>query len=675
VKADVSATSPVAALGPAELWAAVFHASPLAQAVIRQADQAIVAANPAFCRLSGWSEEELRSRPWPELLGPAGDVLLADAGAIPVQLCEVPLAGPGDNPHLLATLLDRRPELAVSTHQRLLATAFEQSGDGMVITDRDNRIVAINPAFITSMGYTAAEVVGQDPGIFASGHTRAETYTEMWSALAETGSWQGEIWDRTKSGSLCPKWVSISAARDEAGQIDHYIASFTDLVKRQEAADHILQLAQHDPLTQLLNRFALEARLQQALVSARRADSLVGVLLIDLDRFKLINDTLGHHAGDQLLIGVAQRLKEVVRASDIVARQGGDEFVIVLPDLDQALAAAIVAAKVERALADPIAVDGQMLYATPSIGISIYPVDGGDSGTLLKNADTAMYHAKNQGRNNHQFYTASMNEAASERLHLENALRHAVATTLENNQFSLHFQPQINLASGRIVCIEALARWHHPTLGPIPPNRFIPVAEETGLILPLGDWVFWEACRQLHEYRGQGLTGIRVAVNLAAQQLRQESLPALVRGALACYDLQPGDLELEITESTAMQNPEATIHILEELAAMGITLTIDDFGTGYSSLAYLKHLPIHRLKVDRSFVQDITNDADDAAICSATIVLGHNLNLEMVAEGVETEAQRNFLQGLGCDVLQGFLYSRPLPAHEVVPFIRRHQTP
>ena len=675
MKPDACPATPAAAPGAAGLWAAVFQASPLAQTVVGLADQAIVAANPAFCRLAGLSEKQLRKLPWPELLGPDGDTLLTANGPLPILLNRIPLDAAGEPAHFLAVIEERRQELATSAHLRLLAKAFEQSGDGMVITDRDNRIVAINPAFTAFMGYTAEEVTGQDPNIFASGHTSAETYEDMWSTLAERGSWQGEIWDRTKSGSLCPKWVSISAARDDDGQIGHYIASFTDLTKRRQAADHILHLAQHDPLTELLNRFALEARLQQALVSARRAERLVAVLLLDLDRFKLINDTLGHHAGDQLLVGVAQRLKEAVRASDIVARQGGDEFVIVLPDLEQALAAAVVAAKVERALADPIAVDGQMLYATPSIGISIYPVDGEDSESLLKNADTAMYHAKNQGRNNHQFYTASMNEAASERLNLENALRHAVATTLEHNQFALHYQPQIHPASGRIVCLEALARWHSPTLGPIPPNRFIPIAEETGLILPLGDWVFWEACRQLREFREQGITGIRVAVNLAAQQLRQESLPALVRGALACYDLFPGDLELEITESTAMQNPEATIHILEDLAAMGVTLTIDDFGTGYSSLAYLKHLPIHRLKLDRAFVQDITNDADDAAICSATIILGHNLSLEMVAEGVETEAQSDFLKGLGCDVLQGFLYSRPLPAHEVAPFIRSHQTP
>lgn len=676
----------------------LFLASPIAKLVIRLADGHIVDANPAFAQLLGAPLESLPQGPWTALLAPeqqaegqqlAGalgathrfgpvdfDLAPPDGKAVPVRISAALLPGDDAAPYCVLAIQDRQHLSADTAQLRLMAKVFEHSGEGIVITDRNNRIVAINPAFTTIMGYSADEVVGQDPNIFASGHTRPETYQDMWSTLADKGFWQGEIWDRTKDGSICPKWVTISVATDDDGEVGHYIASFTDLTDRKQATDQILHLAHHDPLTQLLNRFALEARLQQTLASARRDETQVAVLLIDLDRFKMINDTLGHHAGDQLLIEVARRLRESVRASDIVARLGGDEFVVVLPALTSALVVAAVASKIQRALADPIDVEGQHLYSTPSIGISVFPVDGTDSGTLVKNADTAMYHAKNLGRNNHQFYTASMNEAAGERLNLENALRQAVTTTHQNSsQFSLHFQPQIHAASGRIVGIEALARWRHPALGPVPPGRFIPIAEETGLILPLGDWVFWEACRQLKHFRDQGVRGVRMAINLAAQQLRQESLPSLVRGALSCYDLAPEDIELEITESTAMQNPEATIQILEKLAAMGIVLAIDDFGTGYSSLAYLKHLPIHRLKLDRSFVQDINSNPDDAAICSATVVLGHNLGLEIVAEGVETEAQRDLLHNLGCDVLQGFLYSRPLPAEEVVAFIRRHANP
>jgi diguanylate cyclase (GGDEF)-like protein len=459
--------------------------------------------------------------------------------------------------------------------------------------------------------------------------------------------------------------------RNTSGEVEHYVASFTDISERKEAADRLLHLAYHDPLTHLPNRLAFDSQLELTIRSCERDNRQVAVMLIDLDRFKTVNDTLGHQVGDELLKSVAVRLRECVRASDIVARLGGDEFVVVLPDIESALTAASVAGKVQRFLADSHEVGEHQLYATPSIGISIFPSDGRDSNTLLRNADVAMYHAKNAGRNNYQFYAARMNEAASERLQMENALRLAVSNISPYAcQFSLHFQPQMQVDSGRIVGLEALARWHHPTLGNVPPARFIPLAEDTGLIQPLGDWVFWESCRHVRMFKDLGLPAVRVAVNISAQQLRHENLPLMVRGALACYDLSPNDLELEITESTAMQNPEITLSILNQLSDMGIALAIDDFGTGYSSLAYLKHLPIQRLKLDQSFVKDIESDLSDAAICSATIALGHNLGLELVAEGVETQAQRDFLTKLGCDVLQGYLYSKPLPASEIIDYLR-----
>jgi diguanylate cyclase (GGDEF)-like protein len=399
-------------------------------------------------------------------------------------------------------------------------------------------------------------------------------------------------------------------------------------------------------------------------------------MLIDIDRFKTVNDTLGHHVGDDLLKSVASRLRDAVRASDIVARLGGDEFVVVLPDIENALVAASVAGKVQRALGGSHAVGCHVLFATPSMGISIFPSDGRDSDTLLKNADVAMYHAKSAGRNNFQFFAARMNEAASERLMLENTLRTAVSgITPEHSEFTLHFQPQMDAASGQIIGLEALARWQHETLGNVPPGRFIPVAEDTGLIQPLGDWVFWESCRHSRLLKELGISGIPIAVNISAQQLRHENLPLTVHGAMACYDLNACDIELEITESTAMQNPEITIAILNQLSGMGIALAIDDFGTGYSSLAYLKHLPIQRLKLDQSFVKDIESDRSDAAICSATIALGHNLGLKLVAEGVETKAQQDFLTKLGCDYMQGYLYSKPLPFEQLVKFIQSYQTP
>ena len=547
-----------------------------------------------------------------------------------------------------------------------LLRIFEQTNEAVVVTDPDNRIVAVNAAFTRLTGYEASEALGQNPRILSAGRAEPELYQAMWQALESESYWQGEIWDRRKDGRLFPKWLVISVIRNAAGEVENYVACFTDISERKEAADRLLHLAYHDPLTHLPNRLAFDSQLELIIRSCSRDNQQMALMLIDLDRFKTVNDTLGHHVGDDLLKSVALRLRECVRASDIVARLGGDEFVVVLPNIESALTAASVAGKVQRFLADRHDVGEYQLYATPSIGISVFPSDGRDSDTLLRNADVAMYHAKSAGRNNYQFYAERMNEAAGERLAMENALRHAVSNiTTASCQFSLHFQPQLQVDSGRIVCLEALARWTHPTLGSIPPSRFIALAEDTGLIQPLGDWVFWESCRHVRMFKDLGLGDIRVAVNISAQQLRHENLPLMVHGAMACYELSPQDLELEITESTAMQNPEITLSILNQLSEMGIALAIDDFGTGYSSLAYLKRFPIDRLKIDRSFVMDIETSDNNVAICAATISLAHSLGLKVVAEGVETEAQRYFLTTVHhCDFLQGYLLGKPLPLAE-----------
>ncbi|MCA1938702.1 MAG: EAL domain-containing protein [Dechloromonas sp.] len=562
-------------------------------------------------------------------------------------------------------------ELSAAVLQRI----FLQSSEAVLVTDRNNCIVAVNAAFSEMSGYPAEEVIGGNPRMFASGRNEPAFYASMWRAINEQGVWSGEIWDRRKDGQLYPIWLTVSAVADNTGEVSNYVATFTDIGERIEATQQLLHLAYHDPLTLLPNRLAFESQLELAIRSCERDHKQVALMLIDLDHFKTVNDTLGHATGDELLKSVAIRLRDCVRASDIVARLGGDEFVVVLPDIDSAMTVATLAGKVQHRLADHShQIGAHSLYATPSIGISIYPGDGRDRETLLRNADVAMYHAKDRGRNNYQFYASRMNEAAGERLQMENALRQALASiTPEHSPFSLHFQPQINVADGRVVGLEALARWHDPVLGQVPPDRFIRIAEDSGLMQPLGDWVFWETCRHIRRFREAGLTGLRVAVNISAQQLRHEALPMLVRGVLACYDLTPQDLELEITESTAMQNPDLTLAILNQFSDMGIVLAIDDFGTGYSSLAYLKHLPIHRLKLDRSFVKDIETDANDAAICSATVALGHNLGLELVAEGVETDVQREFLTRLGCDVLQGFFYSKPLPADQIIEYLRHFQ--
>ena len=554
--------------------------------------------------------------------------------------------------------------------RNILLQAFMQGRDAVLVSDPENRIVAVNPAFTRLTGYTMAEVVGKNPSVLASGHANPDFYARMWHALTTQDTWEGEIWDKRKNGTIYPKWLIISVIRDEAGKVLNYVASFTDISNSKEAADRLAQLAYHDALTELPNRLALDAQLNQSLRICEREGRQLALMLIDLDNFKNVNDSLGHHIGDELLKSVATRLRDSVRSSDLVARLGGDEFVVVLPEIDGILTAARVASKIQNSLAESYEVAGHVLYATPSIGISLFPGDGQDGITLLRNADSAMYHAKNSGRNNHQFYAARMNEAAGERLQLENMLRQAIAgTSPAGSEFMLYFQPQVDARSGRIVAIEALIRWNSPHFGFVMPARFIGIAEETGLIQPLGDWVLWESCRHAQALKAHGIHDVRISINISAQQLRNENLIQMVHGALACYELTPGDIELEVTENTAMQNPEVTLSILDQLGAMGIQLSIDDFGTGYSSLAYLKHLPINRLKLDRSFVNDIETDPNDAAICAATIALGHNLGLELVAEGVENEAQSAFLTRLGCDCLQGYLYGRPQPFPETLALL------
>ena len=558
---------------------------------------------------------------------------------------------------------------AVAQELRLYANAFHSSGQAMLITDSANRILDVNAAFSEQTGYALGEVLGNDPRLLASEKTPAEVYAEMWQALQEKSHWSGELWDRRKTGEVYPTWTSVSAIRDAAGAVLFYIASYSDISERKANEARIDYLAHHDPLTGLINRYNLENRLDQALLSAHRDRCGVAVMFIDLDRFKTINDTLGHHVGDLLLIEVARRLRETVRESDIVARLGGDEFIVVLTSISDEMVAAPLGEKILRTLGQPYVLEGKQLHSSPSIGIAVYPADGEDRTTLMKNADTAMYHAKELGRNNVQYFTPAMNAAVSERLSLENDLHRA----LRNGELTLHYQPQVRAGDGTSFGVEALARWSHPVLGDISPLRFVPIAEESGLIETLGNWVIEEACRQLAAWRAEGIAGIRMAVNLSAQQLRSPSLVASVAALLKRHGLQGADLELEITESAAMENPAQAIVRLQALRDLGVELAIDDFGTGYSSLAYLKRLPIQVLKLDRTFVRDIETDPSDAEISAATLALAHNLGLKVVAEGVETEAQRAYLNQHGCDFMQGYLFSRPLPAAEVAAFLRARE--
>ncbi|MBU5637113.1 EAL domain-containing protein [Geomonas sp. Red69] len=555
---------------------------------------------------------------------------------------------------------DTTEQMKTQKRIKLLAKIFNESGEAIVITDSENRIIETNKAFTQFTGYSHEEALGKNPRVLKSGIEDKKFYENMWRSILETNYWQGEIWDKRKDGTLYPKWLTITAIRDPDNTITNYFATFSDITLRKEAEKRIEQLAHTDTLTSLPNRHTLVERLTQALEQAKRGEHMLAVLFVDLDRFKMINDTLGHHVGDLLLMEVASRLKGSLRAEDVVARFGGDEFVVVQPRIRSQVEPAHLAEKILKTVAAPYFLDNNTVYTSPSIGISVFPSDGMTVAELFKNADAAMYHAKAAGRNTYQMFTSEMHTAARQRLAIENSLRSAVA----NDQFVLHYQPQVEPASGRLVGLEALVRWQNPDDGLVFPDRFIPVAEETGLILEIGRHVFEKACQQAVRWREAGLPPVKIAVNLSARQLRQPDLPEMLSEIMKNCGADPGMIELEVTESMTMERPVESVRILGALKAMGIGLAIDDFGTGYSSLSYLKLFPVDKLKIDRSFVKDIEVDPDDAAIASATIAMAHTLGKKVVAEGVETEAQLEFLVRHGCDIIQGYLFSKPLSAED-----------
>lgn len=550
----------------------------------------------------------------------------------------------------------------------LFSQVFESSGEAIVITDTERNIVVVNQAFTQITGYDLADVMWKNPKLLSSGRQTPEFYQTMWKSINETGRWQGEIWNRRKNGEIFPEWLSISTVKDENGKVVNYIAIFNDITRRKESEQQIQFLAHYDALTKLPNRTLFGDRIQQALAAAKRSSKKVALLFLDLDRFKSINDSLGHLSGDLLLQSVANRLKSCVREMDTVCRQGGDEFMVLLTEIDKAEDAAHIASKIVSAMSEAHLVEDSRLIVTFSIGISIYPDDAVDSPLMIKNADAAMYHAKEKGRNNFQFFTPDMNAEASQRLELESDLRRAV----QRWEFELHYQPQTDNRSGKIVGVEALIRWHHPDKGLISPARFIPIAEECGLINAIGEWVLKTACRQNKKWQDEELLKVPVAVNISALQFHQKHFKETIAQALRESGLEPGYLELEITEGVTVKDIETTVHLLNELKLMGVLISIDDFGTGYSSLSYLKRFPIDKLKVDQSFVRDLSTDADDASIVQTIISMGHGLRLKVIAEGVETAEQLAFLKERGCDEIQGYYFSKPLTAGDFGEYVRSY---
>jgi diguanylate cyclase (GGDEF)-like protein/PAS domain S-box-containing protein len=542
---------------------------------------------------------------------------------------------------------------------RLWATVFEDSQEGIFITDSEKRIVSANAALTQMLGYSVEEMMGRNPRMFSSGEQDRAFYQNMWASINETGHWQGEIWDRRKNGEIFPLYTSITATRDPRGAVQNYIAICTDISERKATEERIRYLAHHDVLTGLPNRALLEDRLEQSLAHAQRTETRVGVLFVDLDRFKNINDSLGHHMGDELLKMVAQRLRSCVRVDDTVSRQGGDEFILLATELGDASDAGQIAQKVLETIHQPFTLDGSEIQVTASVGIAIYPEDGADSDALIRNADAAMYYAKEQGRNNFQFFVRELNLRALRRISMESALRKAI----DHGDFILHYQPQVNIWSGDLVGVEALLRWQWGDRL-MAPGDFIPIAEETGLIIPIGDWVLQEACRQQGRWMQGGLPAVTMAVNISAAQFHRKDLLDAISAIVLHNCVEPTQLEVELTESMIMQDAETSMRILDGLKELGVTLAIDDFGTGYSSLSYLRRFRIDRLKVDQSFVRDLETDPADRAITEAIIALGKSLGLRIIAEGVERAGEIQLLRESRCDELQGFYFSPPLAADE-----------
>jgi diguanylate cyclase (GGDEF)-like protein/PAS domain S-box-containing protein len=569
----------------------------------------------------------------------------------------------------ICTVADNSKNKQTQSDLRLAATAFEAQ-EGMIITDAANRILRVNNAFTKITGYSQDETVGKTPGMFKSGRHGNDFYQAMWAAIHRDHYWQGEIWNRRKSGQIFPLSLAITAVLDENAVVSNYVGSFADITLHKEAQDRIELLAFSDPLTTLPNRRLLMDRLHQALASSARSGRSGAVLLIDLDNFKTLNDTLGHDKGDLLLQQVAQRLLDRVRECDTVARLGGDEFVVMLEDLaenseEAAIQTEAAGEKILVALGLPYALDGATNHSTPSIGATLFNGHKITSDELLKQADLAMYQSKAAGRNTFRFFDPWMQAVVTARAALEIELRAAVT----QQRFILHYQPQVDV-SGRPTGAEALVRWQHAERGMVSPAEFIPLAEDTGLILPLGNWVLETACAQLALWAAQPeMAHLTIAVNVSARQVRHKDFVHQVMSTLDHSGADPNQLKLELTESILLDDVEAIIEKMNALKTKGVSFSLDDFGTGYSSLAYLKRLPLFQLKIDQSFVRDVLTDPNDAAIARTVIALARSLGLAVIAEGVETDAQRDFLSNQGCFSYQGYLFSRPLPVADFEAYV------
>jgi len=600
---------------------------------------------------------------------------LDDGRLVPV-LCTVTLVPvDSDEPAHLVCVVQDLDEIKAAraalqrreARQRLAATVVDNTMEGVVVTDAHSRILSVNAAFTRLLGYTEDELLGKTPRVFKSGRHDQAFYEAMWAALLDTGHWQGEIWNRRKNGEIFPEHMSLSAVRDPAGEITHYVCMFTDISEEKAQQRRLEFLAHNDALTGLSNRSWFGHQLEQAVQEARASGEFIAVLLLNLDRFKDVNDSYGHTIGDEVLKHIARQVQSALRPGDVLGRMAGDELAVVARHLRHADGAAAMARHLIRAVAEPWrSPDGLEVVAGVSVGICMFPDHAHTTELLLQGAHAAVYGAKARGRGAWCFFHEAMTQAARERLELESRLRLA----LMQGHLQMYYQPQVDIATGRILGAEALVRWNDPQEGLISPARFIPVAETSGVIGPLGEWVLREVCSQGQEWRDAGLPELMLAVNVSPRQFHLTDLAGCASGALADSGFPARLLELEITETALAERTEEARQVLVRLRELGLRIAVDDFGTGYSSLAQLKRFPIDVLKIDQGFIRDIPQSEDDMAISAAIIAMGHSMGLSVLAEGVETEGQLAFLRERGCDTYQGYLCSRPLPAEGFAALLR-----
>lgn len=571
----------------------------------------------------------------------------------------------------VGSVMDVTERKEAEDRTKLSAILFDSTQEGVMITDKDGRIIAVNQAFSEITGYSEQEALGEQPSFLKSGRHEACFYECMYECLNRDGEWQGEIWNKRKDGDLFPEWLSINVVKDKNDQVTHQIAVFSDLSQIKQSEEQLEHLSHHDPLTNLPNRLLFHSRLSHALDIAKRNSYKLAVLYIDLDHFKNINDSLGHGVGDELLIKTAQRLKHRVRESDTLARLGGDEFILLLEQVDSIEQVAHVAQSIIELLAEPFHLDnGQEVFIGASIGVSFFPTDGANATDMISHADAAVYQAKEAGRNNVHFYTAALTEAAQDRLALESELRRAL--TLDD-ELQLYYQPQVSMHTGEIVGAEALIRWHHPDEGIVSPMRFLPVAEKSGLMAALDFWVLETACRQHAKWQAKGLPAFILAINITKYSFMDPGFLRQINQIIAKTGIDPKTVELEITEGALIEPSPQVIQTIADLKHMGFTLAIDDFGTGYSSLAYLQRFNVDKLKIDRSFVKDVLTDTQGEAITSAIISMAKSLDLSILAEGVEDADQLALLKGKGCEVYQGFFFSKPIEAPEFAELLQGYK--